>query len=111
MDRYLIWFDPADSHRDLELASAVHDWLEHLRQASVIEGWSLTRRKLGFGPAELGEFQVEIRVRNLSQLDLAFGQAAARSGPAEDLHRAVYSRVKNFKSALYRDFPDPQRAG
>lgn len=111
MDRYLIWCDPADAHRDLELAAAVRAWLEHLRGEGLIEGWNLARRKLGFGPAELGEFQIEIRVRDLAQLDLAFGRAAARAGPAEELHRAVYSRVRNFRSALYRDFPDPQRAG
>ena len=31
------------------------------------------------------------------------------AGPLEPLHHEVYSRVKDFKSALYRDFPDDVR--
>ncbi len=91
------------------MCAAIHAWLEHLQGAGLIADWTLTRRKLGFGPPELGEFCVEIRVRDLAQLDAAFQMVAARSGPREELHRAVYSRIRNFRAALYRDFPDPQR--
>lgn len=111
MDRYLLWFDPADSHADLELAAAVRAWLDRLRDDGLIEDGALTRRKLGFGPPELGEFCVEMRVRDLAQLERAFAAVAAREGPREELHRAVYSRVRNLRTALYRDFPDPHRRG
>ncbi len=50
-------------------------------------------------------------MRDLVQLEQAFGAVAERSGKREELHRTVYSRVRNFRSALYRDFPDPQRRG
>jgi hypothetical protein len=110
MDRYLLWFDVEDTRRDLEFAAALRAWCEHLRSEGLIRGWSLTRRKLGFGPAELGEFCAELQVRDLAQLEAAFQRVAARSGPGEDLHRAVYARVRNLRTALYRDFPDPQRA-
>lgn len=110
MDRYLLWFDAADSRADLELAAAVRAWTDRLCQEGLIESGSLTRRKLGFGPPELGEFCVEFRVRDLGQLERAFAAVAERAGPREELHRAVWSRVRNLRTALYRDFPDPQRS-
>lgn len=84
-------------------------WLDRLKQESLIEGYRLLRRKLGFGPRELGEFQITIEVRDLAQLDQAFLRVVPRSGEIERLHQQVYSRVCDFQSALYRDFPDPGR--
>jgi hypothetical protein len=34
---------------------------------------------------------------------------APREGEIQSLHAKVYSMVTNFKSALYRDFPDAGR--
>jgi hypothetical protein len=42
-------------------------------------------------------------------MDAAFNMVATRSEPIEGIHAAVYSKVVNFKSALYRDFPDAVR--
>ncbi|TAH35562.1 MAG: hypothetical protein EYC70_12965 [Planctomycetota bacterium] len=109
MDHYHIWVNLADSHADLEFARAVAGWLGHLRERGLIEGWRLSRRKLGFGPAELGEFHLEIETRDLAQLENAFQLAAARAGEGERLHAEVYSRVADFRAALYRDFPDAVR--
>ena len=36
--------------------------------------------------------------------------SAARDGEVEKLHARVYSLVTDFRAALYRDFPDPERA-
>lgn len=109
MDTYAIWFDLADGREDLAIADAIDAYLGALRDLGAVEDWSLERRKFGFGPDGLGEFHVRIRVRNLTQLDEAFHHAAARAEPLESLHRAVFSRVRNFRSGLYRDFPDPVR--
>jgi len=109
MNHYVIWCNLRNSHKDLEFAEALRAYLEPLREAGRIECYSLTRRKLGFGPAELGEFCITISTRDLAQLDGAFDVVAARSGETERLHAAVYSQVTDFRSALYRDFPDPQR--
>ena len=68
-----------------------------------------TRRKLGFGPPELGEFHVTIDVTNLTQLDSAYDVLVARSGPVEAFHQSVYAMVTDFRSGLSRDFPDPER--
>jgi hypothetical protein len=111
MQHYRLWVDLKDSKRDLEFAAAVRAWLGHLRDERRIESFTLTRRKLGFGPDGLGEFQIDVATHDLAQLDRAFDLAATRDGESEGLHRAVYSLVTNFKAALYRDFPDPGRKG
>ncbi|MBX3360736.1 MAG: hypothetical protein KF912_06715 [Phycisphaeraceae bacterium] len=110
MQQYHMWFNLVESHRDMEFAGHVRAYLDHLKGKGLIDDWSLSRRKFGFAPPELGEWHVVVRTRDMSQLDGAFGLVATRSGEIETLHRPVYSMVKDFKSALYRDFPDPERA-
>jgi hypothetical protein len=110
VQHYHLWVDLKDSHQDLEFAAAVRAWLGHLQREKRIESFTITRRKLGFGPDGLGEFHVCVDTDDLAQLDRAFELAATRDGETEKLHRAVYSKVTNFKAALYRDFPDAARS-
>lgn len=110
MDHYIIWFNLKDSHKDLEFAKALREYLGHLQTTNTIAAYSLARRKLGFGPRELGEFEVRISVTNMAALDAVFDIVAARSGVTEQLHARVYSMVTDFRAALYRDFPDRQRS-
>lgn len=111
MDLYEIWVDLAPGVRDREFVEAIRGWLEFLQERGEIEGYRLTRRKFGFGPAGLGEWHVSIEFKNLAQADEAFYTAASRHPEVEALHAEVYSRVTNYKSGLYRDFPDrlPER--
>lgn len=109
MNHYHMWVILKDSRRDLEFAGAVDAYLGHLKGRGVIESWSLQRRKFGFGPPGLGEFHIVVSTRDLAQLDAAFGVVATRAGEVERLHHPVYSMVTDFVSALYRDFPDPER--
>lgn len=109
MQHYHVWCNLKESRRDLEFASAVHAYLGHLKALGSLLGFTLTRRTLGFGPPELAEFHIEMTFSDLAQLDSAFGIVAARAGEVERLHAAVFSAVTDFRSALYRDFPDPQR--
>ncbi|MFW9854741.1 MAG: DUF6614 family protein [Candidatus Thorarchaeota archaeon] len=109
MDYYIIWCDLKNSARDLEFVQSVRTYLGHLQGKELIEGFKITRRKLGFGPNELGEFMLTLAVRNMAQLENTFELVATREGVVEEFHRAVYSAVTNFKAALYRDFPDPIR--
>ncbi len=69
----------------------------------------MTRRKLGLGPRDFGEFHIVIEVADLAQLDAAFKTVSARSGPIEQLHHAVNRMACDVQFALYRDFPDPHR--
>lgn len=110
MDYYQIWCNLKNSHADLEFVAALRDYVDHLRSLGLAEGYRLTRRKLGFGPPELGEFQVEIAVRDMSQLEALFQMVAARSGEIERLHADVYSRVTDVRFALSREFPDAVRS-
>jgi hypothetical protein len=109
MDTYHVWCDLKEGVGDLDFAQAVTAWMEHLASEETISGWRLSRRKLGLGPADLGEFHLAIDVRDLAQLDRAFQVAASRAQPAEGLHHGVNSLVRNPRFALYRDFPDDSR--
>ena len=110
MDHYDVWCNLKDTHKDLEFAAAVRGYLGALQSQGRIAGFGLRRRKLGFGPEALGEFHITIATQNLAQLEQAFDIVAERRGEIERLHAAVYSMVCDFRSALYRDFPDPQRS-
>ena len=109
MNQYHIWCDLKEGVKDLAFSKAVAAYMEHLKAEGLIESWRLSRRKLGLGGAGLGEFHVEIQVRDLAQLDQAFSLAATRTGEVERLHKAVYASVSGVKFALYRDFPDSVR--
>jgi Family of unknown function (DUF6614) len=109
MDHYHTWFDLKAGVKDVEFARAMARYMGHLKEKSLIEGWRLTRRKLGFGPRDLGEFHIVMETRDLAQLDAAFSTVASRSEPVESVHFDVNAKVQNLTIALYRDFPDAVR--
>lgn len=111
MDLYHIWCDLEPGISDLDFCASVDRYLGALRAEGRIRSHRITRRKLGLGPPALGEFHVVIEVADLAQLDRAFREVATRSGPIETLHQAVQRSVRNLTFALYRDFPDAERAG
>lgn len=94
----------------MEFVQALHGWLGHLKGQGTLASYRITRRKFGFGPEGLGEWHVTIEFENLAQADAAFAVAATRSPEVEALHAEVYRRVTNYKSGLYRDFPDAVRS-
>lgn len=109
MDLYHVWCDLKPGLGDVAFAQNIAAYMEHLSQSGSIAGWRLTRRKLGLGLPELGEFHLMIEVVDLAQLDQAFTQVAARRDPTESRHFDVNSMVVNARFALYRDFPDTFR--
>ena len=109
MDIYNIWCDLKPDVGDLVFSEQVGAYLGHLEEQGLIEGWRLMRRKLGLGPSMFGEFHIMIEVRDLAQLDAAFGRVASRRDPVETYHFGVNALVRNATFALYRDFPDPER--
>lgn len=109
MDLYHIWCDLEPGHSDLEFVANVERYLGVLKAEERIEGFRITRRKLGLGPAEIGEFHIQIEIRDLAQLDQAFASVSTRADPIEELHAAVNQWVRGIRFALYRDFPDPGR--
>ncbi|MGE0735916.1 MAG: DUF6614 family protein [Alphaproteobacteria bacterium] len=109
MDLYHIWCDLKPGQSDVEFCRHVGAYLGKLKDEARIAGFRITRRKLGLGPQELGEFHIVVEIDSLAQLETAFQRVAARDEPIEGLHHAVNSRVANARFALYRDFPDAGR--
>jgi hypothetical protein len=110
MDLYHIWCDLKPGVKDVALVEGVRKYLGHLQSEGLIESWRLTRRKLGLGPSTIGEFHIVIETKDLAQLDRAFVSVSSRREPVEGIHFGVNALVQNAIFALYRDFPDPQRA-
>ena len=109
MDIYHAWCDLKPGISDIAFSEQVAAYMGHLKTQGLIEGWRLTRRKLGLAPPALGEFHLMIEVKDLAQLESAFQQVAGRSEPTEGFHFGVNSLVQNAMFALYRDFPDAVR--
>ncbi|HXA22707.1 MAG TPA: DUF6614 family protein [Acetobacteraceae bacterium] len=109
MDIYHAWCDLKAGVGDLEFSDRVAAYLGHLKEQGLIEGWRLTRRKLGLGAPGLGEFHLMIEVKDLTQLEAAFERVAGRREPVEGFHFGVNSLLQNAVFALYRDFPDAFR--
>jgi hypothetical protein len=109
MDIYHIWCNLKPGVGDLEFTEGVRAYLEHLRSRGQVVGFRITRAKLGFKPPQLREFHITVEFENLTQLQAAFDNVAARVDPVESLHQVVNSKVQEVFFALYRDFPDVVR--
>lgn len=109
MDIYHGWCNLKPGVGDMDFADAFARYMDHLKSTGKIASWRLTRRKLGLGPSQLGDFHFMIEVEGLAQLDEAFSLVASRAGETEGVHHGVNSLVKDIQFALYRDFPDPMR--
>ena len=109
MDIYHVWCDLKPGVSDLEFCNDASTYLNSLIDSGQMENFRITRRKLGLGLTELGEFHLMLEFNGLAQLDEAFSQVASRADPVESFHHAVNSRVSTVKFALYRDFPDKNR--
>jgi hypothetical protein len=109
MDIYQAWCNLKPGIDDIAFADKFAAYMGHLQAEGLIAGWRLLRRKLGLGPAALGEFHIMIEVKDLAQLEAAFARVSARREPVEGLHFGVNSLVTDAQFALYRDFPDAQR--
>jgi len=109
MDLYHIWFDLKPGIKDTDFARSTARYMGYLKDNRLIEGWRMTRRKLGLGTPEIGEFHIAIETKDLAQLDAAFSHVATRRDPVESVHFGVNAHVTNLKFALYRDFPDAVR--
>jgi hypothetical protein len=109
VDHYHAFFDLKSGTKDVDFARALTAYMAHLKAQGLIESWSLSRRKLGLGPRDLGEFHCVMDTKDLAQLEVAFQHVSSRGEPVESLHFAVNRHATNLMFALYRDFPDPQR--
>lgn len=109
MDVYHIWCNLKSGVSDVEFATGVKAYFDHLREQGLIHAYRITRCKLGLRPAHLREFHITIDCEDLGQLQSVFGEVSTRTDPVETLHHAVNSKVEDVFFALYRDFPDDNR--
>ncbi|MBB3993923.1 hypothetical protein GGR95_001554 [Sulfitobacter undariae] len=110
MNLYHCSIDLRDDTKALGFAAALEVWMKHLQSSGVILSWRLCRQKLGFGAPRARDFLLEIEVENLTQLDQAFRFAASGDAHVERLYTTVHQMVGEVDVALYRPFPDPERA-
>lgn len=110
MDIYHIWCNLKPGVSDIDFCAKVAAYMDHLKGEGLVEGFRLTRRKLGLGPAHLAEFHIMVDTRDLAQLDNAFRHVGTRTEPVESFHHGVNALVSDVSFALYRDFPDDFRA-
>ena len=113
MNIYHAWCDLKPGVSDLVFSEKVGAYMAHLRDQGLIEGWRLTRRKLGLGAPGLGEFHLMIEVRDLAQLEAAFqrGRRPARSGGGIPFRRQLTGPQRGVRavSGLPRRVPAPWR--
>ena len=110
MNLYHCSIDLRDTSKALAFAAVVEAWMEHLQSNGVIQSWHLYRRKLGFGAPQSRDFLLEIEVENMTQLDEAFRFTGLSDAQVERLYTTVHQMVGVVDVALYRPFPDPERA-
>ena len=110
MDIYHIHCNLKPGQNDLEFVAHVRAYLDYLQASEQLRSYRITRAKLGLRPPQLRDFLITLEFDDLVQLQSAFVKVSTRADPLEGLHHAVNSMVQDTYFALYRDFPDDQRA-
>ena len=110
MNLYHCAIDLKDDTKALSFAAAMEAWMGHLQSNGVIQSWRMFRRKLGFGVPKARDFLVEIELSDLAQLDQAFRFTGTLDEDVEQLYTTMHQMVGTVDVALYRPFPDPERA-
>ncbi|WP_298678361.1 DUF6614 family protein [uncultured Lentibacter sp.] len=110
MNLYHCSIDLRDTAKALAFAAAVDSWMAHLKAHGAILSWHLCRRKLGFGAPRARDFLLQIEVEDMTQLDRAFRFTGTADEQIERLYTTVHQMVGEVDIALYRPFPDAERA-
>lgn len=110
MNLYHCSVDLKADAKAVAFAVAVEAWMGHLQSNGVIQNWRMCRRKLGFGAPRARDFLIEIEVEDMTQLDKAFRFTASINDDSERFYTTVHHMVGDVDVALYRPFPDPERA-
>ena len=109
MNLYTCMIDLKQDARALQFASALDQWLTHLRGQGHIGQWHLYRRKLNLAADAYRDFWLTIEMRDLAQLDQAF-HGTATGQDAADLQSRVHDMIAHIEFALFRPYPDAQGA-
>lgn len=110
MNVYHVMIDLKDDAKALVFAKALGDWLNYLQVSGKLGPWRLLRRKLNLASDSARDFLLEIEVDGLDQLDEAFRHVYSHSEEVERLYYPVHNMIARADYALYRRFPDDNRA-
>lgn len=110
MNVYCCMITLKDDAKALLFAKALDDWMGHLKAEGAIGDWRLLRRKLNLAADCYRDFMLEIEVDGLAQLDAAFRLTGERDDNVAQMHRAVHDLIASADFALYRPYPDMERA-
>lgn len=110
MTTYHCMIDLKPNANALAFAHAAQLWFDGLKAAGKIDGWQLQRRKLHLAGPGFGDFLISVELRDLAQLDLAFGHLGERVEGANRAYDLMHSMIEQFEVGLYRTFPDPVQA-
>lgn len=110
MNLYHCTIDLKDDAKAVAFAAAMDAWMGYLQANGMINGWRLCRRKLGFGAPQARDFLLEVDLDDLAHLDRAFRFCGSGDDDVERLYTTVHQMIGQVDTALYRPFPDPERA-
>lgn len=110
MNLYHVMIDLKDEAKALAFAKALDDWLGYLKGRDLIGNWRLMRRKLNLAADSARDFLLEIEVSRMAQLDEMFRHISQHSDDVEDLYYPLHQMIARADYALYRPFPDAERA-
>lgn len=110
MNLYTCAIDLKDDAKALAFAAALETWMDYLKDRGTILGWRLMRRKLNLASAAHRDFLLEIEVEDLAQLDQAFRLTGTHDEAIATMYRNVNTLIESADFALYRPYPDPERA-
>ncbi len=110
MTVYMCQIDLKKDAQALLFAAALDHWMAHLQAAGVIGGWTLLRRKLNLAADAYRDFILQIEVDDLAQLDRAFRWVGRQDDETEKLYARMHDMIERVDHALYRPFPDAERA-
>jgi hypothetical protein len=107
MDIYHIWADKEGNISDTDWVNNMRSFLDNLKFEGKMEGYRITRCKMGFRSMDIPEWHIMMEFTDMAQMESAFKRVAPLSGELEAKHRSFNQFVSgNIQHALYRDWPD-----
>lgn len=110
MNLYCCMIDLKQDAKALAFAAALEAWMTHLQSHGAIGQWRLYRSKLNLAADAYRDFRLDIEVADLSHLDRAFRLTGQHDDETAQLRDRVHSQIANADFALFRPYPDPERA-
>lgn len=110
MNLYMCLIDLKQDAKALPFAAVLETWMTYLADNGTIRGWCLHRRKLNLAADAFRDFVLQIEVDDLAQLDRAFRLVSKPEDEIGQMFARVHDMIDRVEFALYRPFPDPERA-